>query len=76
MKSFLNLSWKRPSLCKTHDFRNQTKSQNTQKFSKCFLRLEGPSSSKSRRESWKFLYNLATRASTREQVAKSSRENF
>ena len=45
-------------------------------FSKCFLQLEGPPASKSRREPQKFLYNLATGASTHEQVAKLSRENF
>ena len=44
-------------------------------LSKCFSQLEGPPVSKSRREPWRFLYNLATGASTRKQVAELSREN-
>ena len=47
-----------------------------EKFSKCFSRMEGPPASKLRREPWKFLYNLVTGASTREQVVKPSCENF
>ena len=47
-----------------------------EKFSKCFLRLEGTPTKKSQRGPWKLLYNLATGASIREQVAKSSRENL
>ena len=45
-------------------------------FSKCFLPLEGTPARKSLRELRKLLYNLATGASTRKQVAKLSCENF
>ena len=48
--------------------------QNLKNLSKCFLRLEGPPVRKSRREPWNYLSNLATGASTHEQVAKLSRE--
>ena len=47
-----------------------------EKFSKCFLPLEGTPARKSLRELRKLLYNLATGASTRKQVAKLSCENF
>ena len=47
-----------------------------EKFSKRFLQLEGTPTKKSRRGSRKLLYNLATGASTHEQVAKPSRENL
>ena len=50
--------------------------QNLKNLSKCFSWLEGPLASKSRREPQKFLYNLTIGASTHEQVAKPSRENF
>ena len=39
------------------------------------MQLKGPLTSKSRREPRKFLYNLATGASTRKQVTKLSHEN-
>ena len=68
LKSFWNLSWKRPSLCKTHDFRDwnesqtshQTKSQknpwdNLKNLSKCFLGLEVPPARKSRKKPRNFL---------------------
>ena len=45
------------------------------KMSKCFSLLEGPPMRKLQREPWKLLYNLATKASSREQVAKLSCEN-
>ena len=44
-------------------------------LSKCFFQLEGPLTSKSRRESQSILSKLATGASTREPVAKMSHEN-
>ena len=44
-------------------------------FSKCFSSLESPLVNKSRRELRILLYKLTTGASTREQVAKLSREN-
>ena len=85
LKSFKKLSKKR----KTCVFRNlaelrtshQDKSLNTletkilKNLSKCFSQPEGPPTSKSRKELRKFLYNLVIGASTREQVAKLSREN-
>ena len=45
-------------------------------LSKCFSWLKGPPKRKSRRELRKFMYNLATGASTRDQVAKPSHENL
>ena len=47
-----------------------------EKFSKCFSRLEGTPARKLQREPRKLLYNLTTRASTHEHVAKPSRENL
>ena len=41
-----------------------------EKFSKCFLWLEGAPMRQSRRGPQKLLYNITTRASTRKQVAK------
>ena len=47
-----------------------------EKFSKCFLWLEGTPMRQSRRGPQKLLYNITTRASTHKQVAKPSRENL
>ena len=47
-----------------------------EKFSKCFLRLEGTPMRMSQRGPRKLLYNITTRASTRNQVFKPSRENL
>ena len=82
LKSFKKLSLKRKTLFFVTEPSRQDKSPNTletkflKNLSKCFSRLEGPPTSKLRREPWKFLYSLATGASTHEQAAKPSRENF